>query len=229
VTSYIGRDAVEDQLWKSGIRSNVIMKQLLQVIDAYAYNVARGMQEPLEDVPPDKFAHLLPGQGDTAAKVTRCITCERVKPWKQGFFVDKMNPTGFGVRCKYCIRVEKEGRKGNSRLTPGKTDRMYYCKKCDSRKPLEEFPEAKLEKPTIVSWCSWCIETYGDPRTERAKRSWRCRYCEQVKDEDQFPEAKRENPRMAAYCLYCETRHGGLFSKKRRTTGETVPQADAHP
>lgn len=214
MTSYVGREEVENQLWKSGIRSNVIMKQLLLVIDAYAYNVARKLSEPLEDVPADEFAELLPGEADTTAKVTRCVNCLRVKPWKPGFFVEKMSPTGFGTTCRYCTRLAREGPK-DSRSTPGKTDRLYYCRKCDFRKPLEMFPEAKQEKPTIVSWCSYCIDTYGDPKNLHEKRRrWKCRFCGQVKDEDQFPEEKRVNPKIAAYCTWCDARHGG-FAKKR--------------
>lgn len=149
MTSQVSSEDIEALLWQSGIRSRTIVAKLMKTIQAYA--VAEAHKFPrAEDLPPEPYSHLDPGESDMEAEVTKCLSCERPKRWSL-FHVDRRATTGHKDTCKACIGRLPVGEDG----VTGKRLK-YRCPGCPDKKLLSEFPEAKRANPRASILCTSC-------------------------------------------------------------------------
>jgi hypothetical protein len=153
----MSRDQMEDRLFSAGIRNPRILKSLMRDIDKFAVSVAHRMipaNEHNEQFLADPYYYLGPGEWDTDAGKTRCDSCFKVRAWSPYFHVDPDHPSGHLLRCKACLRRERESN------PPLPVTAGWMCpvppSGCGSRRTPGEFPQEKRDNPRRPIQCLFC-------------------------------------------------------------------------
>jgi transcription elongation factor Elf1 len=157
MTSQVSSEDIEAMLWQAGIKSRAIVARLMRAINAYALAEAHKYPQ-VEDLPPEPFSHLEPGESEMAEEVTKCLECSRPKRWSL-FHVDRKSETGHKNICKACIGRLPVGDDG----VTGKRLK-YKCPGCPEKKPLAEFPLVKRDNPRASILCSSCEDKEREKR-----------------------------------------------------------------
>ena len=142
MTSMISEEEVEDWLWHIAKPTVTAaeMKRGLGYINQYAITVAHKLNPP---VPVDPYGYLKAGEFDEKKGVGRCDRCRLVR--RTGYFwVDRER--GRQTRCRDCPKKQStETRKDG-----------YLCRGCNTRKPLDSFPDEKRVRPAMMVNCLAC-------------------------------------------------------------------------
>ena len=157
MTSQMGREELEDRLFRAGIRNPRMLKSLMRDIDVYAVGVAHKMipaNEHNDKFLADPYYFLDPGDWEPDAGVTRCQSCLKVRSWSPYFHQDKDHKSGHSVVCKSCLRRERD------KNPPVPVAAGWMCPAppvgCGSRRTREEFPQEKKDNPRRQIPCLQC-------------------------------------------------------------------------
>jgi hypothetical protein len=190
MSSAVSRDDVESEIWRTGVKSPHRIKQLMNVIDAYAFGMVRASKPETNE--------LLPGESDFAERKTRCDKCMVVKDWKY-FSADLRVKSGHKSRCMACcgpvrnVIPYSEGKR--------KHKDEYLCRKGEHYLPIGEFDIIKTYDRAKPIWCIKCMETHG---IQEDHLRWPCPVCHKRRLPDEFPKEKRLHSRRDVTCLICK-------------------------
>jgi len=155
VTSQVGWDDIEAELWKLGgqrIRPADIIRWR-RLINAYAIGVVRDKYQVEQWLPEVKMRRSLAADTDFPEGLTlTCENCGLIGEAVQDFYRRPSYTTnhGFDRKCKGCINVAR----GDVAAPKG----GYLCRGCKRRKPLKEFPAVKQRYPSKMVKCTACDE-----------------------------------------------------------------------
>jgi hypothetical protein len=150
MTSQVSRADVLDALYLLGGKSKAHeVRKTMLAIDQYAATVADRMRQN-EQLAEDSYTYLKPGDTDINKGMRRCASCGKVRNLSGFFAKDSKCEYGRKLRCVVCRPPAGWDEVGRTRQ-----DR-YLCQKCETRKPLSHFPEAKQARPKLTMWCLAC-------------------------------------------------------------------------
>lgn len=144
MTSAIGRDDIRDLAWKYGIKDPRQLNDLMRIVDAYAWTLARSMTRQEEE--PEEEEKEKPPPRKRAAHLVMYLCRSCGGRFTLGFFPEakKTNPA-IAADCVQC--------------GGGVHPKLYRCTgkgMCGQSKPLAEFPVRKQQDTSLRVPCSWC-------------------------------------------------------------------------
>jgi Zn ribbon nucleic-acid-binding protein len=90
----------------------------------------------------------------------KCPKCKETKDGLQ-FYKAKQTKDKLSVYCRTCQKIrDKQQRQSRKKNGPGIIIFSKHCKKCDTTKPVKQFPIKRDAYDGYVSYCKLCWTAY---------------------------------------------------------------------